>query len=140
MNRIRLLGRSAFTYYQKKNFSLNQPFLKTGNNSDLKISQACVERLTEIAKNKQFLRITVDGGGCSGFQYRFDLDSNLEEDDEYFEKDGVKIVVDKMSLPFLKGSTVDYHEELIKSAFRIIENPQADTRCSCGASFAIKMP
>lgn len=139
MSLVRLMVRSAASFgYKniKRNFSIPSPNAE----ADLKISQACVDRLKKITSEAVFLRITVDGGGCSGFQYRFDLDSHLQDDDKCFEKQGVKIVVDKISLPFLKGSTVDYHEELIRSAFRIVDNPQADSRCSCGASFGIKMP
>lgn len=135
----RTLARYAFFCFQKRNFSQSQHFLQSENNNGIKITQACVERLKEIATNEQFLRVTVDGGGCSGFQYRFDLDSNIQDDDECFEKDGAKIIVDRISLPFLKGSTVDYHEELIRSAFRITDNPQAGSRCSCGSSFTVKM-
>lgn len=135
----RTLARYAFFCFQKRNFSQSQHFLQAENNNGIKITQACVERLKEIATNEQFLRVTVDGGGCSGFQYRFDLDSNIQDDDECFEKDGAKIIVDRISLPFLKGSTVDYHEELIRSAFRITDNPQAGSRCSCGSSFTVKM-
>lgn len=104
----------------------------------LNISNSCVERLNKIAPAGTFLRITVDGGGCSGFQYRFDLDSKFTEDDIIIEKEGAKVVVDNISLDFLRGSTVEYHEELIRSAFRIADNPQADSKCSCGTSFSIK--
>lgn len=135
----RTLARYAFFCFQKRNFSQSQRFLQAENNNGIKITQACVDRLKEIATNEQFLRVTVDGGGCSGFQYRFDLDSNIQDDDKCFEKDGAKIIVDRISLPFLKGSTVDYHEELIRSAFRITDNPQAGSRCSCGSSFTVKM-
>lgn len=135
----RTLARSAFFCFQKRNFNQSQHFPKAENKTGIKITQACVDRLKEIATNEQFLRVTVDGGGCSGFQYRFDLDSNIQDDDECFEKDGAKIIIDKISLPFLKGSTVDYHEELIRSAFRITDNPQAGSGCSCGSSFTVKM-
>ena len=69
----------------------------------------------------------MEGGGCSGFQYKFDLESgSVNEDDRLFERDGAKVVIDSTSLDYLNGSTVDYHTELIRSAFRIVDNPLAE--------------
>ncbi|XP_045472758.1 iron-sulfur cluster assembly 2 homolog, mitochondrial [Harmonia axyridis] len=108
--------------------------------ADLKITDTCVNRLRNITKDStEFLRISVEGGGCSGFQYKFDLDKNLSENDKVFQKDGVKIVIDEVSLGFVKGATVDYKEELIRASFKITNNPLAEQGCSCGSSFAVRL-
>jgi iron-sulfur cluster assembly accessory protein len=110
--------------------------------SELSLSDSCVRRLQTILKDKsENLRVFVEGGGCSGFQYKFTVESNKQinpEQDRIFQRDGVQITVDKDSLELLKGSTIDYQEELIKSSFRIVNNPNAEQGCSCGTSFSIK--
>ena len=82
------------------------------------------------------VRVTVSGGGCAGFQYGFDFDVTVAEDDFVFERDGACIVVDPLSLSFLQGSEVDYVEELIGASFQITI-PKASSSCSCGTSFAM---
>jgi len=82
------------------------------------------------------LRITVSGGGCAGFQYGFDFDAETHEDDHVFERDGIKVVIDEMSLELLAGGVVDFKEDLLGSYFSI-ENPNATSSCGCGTSFSI---
>ncbi|XP_076017732.1 iron-sulfur cluster assembly 2 homolog, mitochondrial [Genypterus blacodes] len=104
----------------------------------VQLTQACLKRLAEICDKGEYLRIHVEGGGCSGFQYKFSMDT-VNEDDRVFSQGGVGVVVDQDSLEFLKGSTVDFSQELIRSAFLILKNPQADHGCSCGSSFSVKL-
>ncbi|MEZ5647693.1 MAG: iron-sulfur cluster insertion protein ErpA [Alphaproteobacteria bacterium] len=82
------------------------------------------------------LRISVSGGGCSGFQYGFSFDSETTGDDLIFEQNGVRVVVDEISLELLAGAEVDYVDELIGASFQI-RNPNATSSCGCGNSFAI---
>ena len=82
------------------------------------------------------LRITVSGGGCAGFQYGFDFDAETHDDDHVFERDGIKVVIDEMSLELLSGGVVDFKEDLLGSYFSI-ENPNATSSCGCGTSFSI---
>ena len=87
------------------------------------------------------LRILVEGGGCSGFQYAFDVIRNDEVNEDegiVFEKDGVKVVSDEMTLEMINGSTIEYKEEMIRSSFEVVDNPMADNGCSCGVSFTPK--
>ncbi|CAJ1073612.1 iron-sulfur cluster assembly 2 homolog%2C mitochondrial [Xyrichtys novacula] len=103
------------------------------------LTESCVKRLGEIMEKGEYLRIHVEGGGCSGFQYKFSVVSKKNEDDRVFEQGGVGIVVDQDSLEFVKGATLDFSQELIRSAFLVLKNPQADHGCSCGSSFSVKL-
>lgn len=82
------------------------------------------------------LRVTVSGGGCSGFQYGFNLDEQVTADDRVFEADGVRVVVDEVSLGLLDGAEIDFVEDLVGSYFAV-RNPNATSTCGCGTSFAI---
>ena len=82
------------------------------------------------------LRIMVDGGGCQGFEYKFSLDANVTADDEVFERDGAGIIIDDVSLPFMKGAVVNYTDDLIGAHFEI-KNPNAKSSCGCGTSFSV---
>ena len=83
-----------------------------------------------------FLRIAVSGGGCSGFQYGFSFDDRKNEDDFVFERDGVAIIVDDVSLGLLNGAEVDFVEDLMGASFQV-RNPNAASSCGCGNSFSI---
>lgn len=102
-----------------------------------KVTPRAFERLQEIgaADQGKALRVAVEGGGCSGFQYEIALD-DISEEDLVLEGQGEKVVVDSVSLPFLAGATIDFTEELIGARF-VIENPNATASCGCGTSFSI---
>ena len=105
----------------------------------LSLTPAAAKRVAWIADRQDkpaVLRLAVDGGGCSGFQYRFELADGPEGDDSVSETDGVRLVVDAVSLDLVSGSTVDFVESLGGAAFKV-ENPQAASGCGCGSSFGI---
>ena len=101
------------------------------------VTQRAFERLAEIgaADQGKALRIAVEGGGCSGFQYQIELDEPAA-DDLILEGAGEKVVIDPKSLPFLAGATIDFTEELIGARFAI-DNPNAASSCGCGTSFSM---
>lgn len=96
-----------------------------------------VRELIEEEENADLsLRVYVTGGGCSGFQYGFSFDEEIAEDDAQIENNGVRLLVDSMSYPYLAGGVVDYTEGLEGSKF-IVQNPNAEATCGCGSSFSI---
>ena len=103
------------------------------------VTERAAKRIAEIVAGEaaaRALRVSVEGGGCSGFQYKFDLADAAEADDSISETGGVKLVVDPVSLDLIEGSTVDFVESLGGAAFKV-ENPQAASGCGCGSSFGI---
>jgi iron-sulfur cluster insertion protein len=103
------------------------------------LSPSAAARIALIAEKQgkpAALRLAVEGGGCSGFQYRFGLAESIEDDDLVVETDGVKLVVDPISLDLVAGSVVDFVDSLGGSAFKV-ENPLAAAGCGCGSSFAV---
>ena len=92
--------------------------------------------ITEEDNDALMLRVFVTGGGCSGFEYGFTFDEDLEEDDTVIENQGVKLVVDSLSYQYLTGAEVDFKEDLQGSRF-VVANPNAASTCGCGNSFAI---
>ncbi len=101
------------------------------------VTERAFSRLAEIGAGDegQALRVAVEGGGCSGFQYEIKLDAPAQ-DDLVLEGLGQKVVVDSVSLPFLAGATIDFTEELIGARF-VIDNPNASSSCGCGTSFSM---
>lgn len=109
------------------------------NAPDLVLTEAAARRIRALGEaegRRLMLRVAVDGGGCSGFQYRFDLVETTEADDRLIERDGAAAVVDEISLPLLAGSEIDFVDELVGAQFRV-RNPQAKSSCGCGVSFSI---
>ena len=103
------------------------------------ISERAARRIGEILKGEgsgAMLRISVEGGGCSGFQYKFDVDRAKTDDDLVIERENAVVLVDSASVPFLAGSEVDFVDDLIGASFRVV-NPNATASCGCGTSFSI---
>ncbi|ERN08986.1 hypothetical protein AMTR_s00153p00044690 [Amborella trichopoda] len=110
--------------FHQKNYSQQE---SSKPEDAIHLTENCIRRMRElhakeISGGEQMLRLSVETGGCSGFQYVFLLDDMQNPDDRVFEKDGVKLVVDNISYDFVKGSTVDYVEELIRSAFQLFSS------------------
>jgi iron-sulfur cluster assembly accessory protein len=106
---------------------------------DLTLSPDAARRIRAIGETEgrpMMLRVAVEGGGCSGFQYLFDLVDEAQPDDLRVERDGVAALVDEVSLALLKGSEIDFVDELAGAEFRI-RNPNAKSSCGCGVSFSI---
>ncbi|WP_296598278.1 iron-sulfur cluster insertion protein ErpA [Phenylobacterium sp.] len=107
--------------------------------TDVTLSSAAADRIRAIGAQEGrpvMLRVAVEGGGCSGFQYQFDLVDQAQDDDLKVERDGAAALVDVVSLALLKGSEIDFVDELAGAEFRV-RNPNAKSSCGCGVSFSI---
>ena len=103
------------------------------------VTDAAYGRIADInaeSGRAQALRVAVEGGGCSGFQYEITLADDVDAEDIVLEKDGIRVLIDPVSLPFLSNATIDYRTELIGARF-VIDNPNATASCGCGTSFSI---
>lgn len=108
--------------------------------ADISISEAAVDRINQLLESKANphlkLRVYIQGGGCSGFQYGFQFDDAAQEDDVEVEQSGIRVLVDMLSLQYLGGAEIDFKDDLMGSRF-LVNNPNASTTCGCGSSFAI---
>jgi len=103
------------------------------------VTERAARRIGEILGREPagtMLRVSVEGGGCSGFQYKFDMERAQAPDDTLIHRDGARVLIDQVSLGYLAGSEIDFVDDLIGAAFRV-NNPQAKASCGCGTSFAL---
>ena len=106
---------------------------------DVTVTERAAQRIGEILRREPagtMLRVSVEGGGCSGFQYKFDMERAKAADDVVIERGGAVVLIDQVSLGYLAGSEIDFVDDLIGAAFRV-NNPQAKASCGCGTSFAL---
>ena len=102
------------------------------------VSKSALKRIVEVSKknNKKFFRISIDGGGCQGFSYKFDFDDKISENDKVLDYNEVKILIDSTSLGFINDAKLDFVEDMIGSYFKV-SNPKATSTCGCGISFSV---
>lgn len=107
--------------------------------ANVSVSDAAAKRISAILKSdpdKTALRISVEGGGCSGFSYKYDLVDAQDADDIVIEKLGARVLIDLISLPYIGGSEIDFVDDLMGQSFQI-RNPNATSSCGCGTSFSV---
>ena len=107
-------------------------------NNNIEITKSAQDHIYKVltADKAKYFRISVLGGGCAGFQYKFDFDNKIKDDDVLIKTSKIEILIDNVSLKFIKSSKIDYVNELIGSSFKIT-NPQASSSCGCGTSFSM---
>ena len=107
--------------------------------TNITVSERAARRIGEILKGEPsgtMLRVSVEGGGCSGFQYKFDMERAKAADDLVIDRDGAVVLIDPVSVNYMAGSEIDFVDSLIGASFKVI-NPQAKASCGCGTSFAL---
>ncbi len=107
--------------------------------ASISVSERAAQRIGEILKGEPagaMLRVSVEGGGCSGFQYKFDIARAQEPEDLVIAREGATVLIDPVSVQYMAGSEIDFVEDLIGAAFKV-KNPQATASCGCGTSFAL---
>jgi iron-sulfur cluster assembly accessory protein len=112
---------------------------RTDQMEDITVTERAARRIGEILRREPLgtmLRLSVEGGGCSGFQYRFDTDSAQEADDLVVRREDALLLIDRVSLGYLAGSEIDFVDDLIGASFRV-NNPKAKASCGCGTSFTL---
>jgi iron-sulfur cluster assembly accessory protein len=120
-------------------WQLQAPPENTRDMSDITVTERAARRIGEILRREPpgaMLRLSVEGGGCSGFQYKFDIDNAKADDDVVIRRDAVVVLIDPVSLGYLAGSEIDFVDDLIGASFRV-NNPQAKASSGCGTSFAL---
>ena len=102
------------------------------------VSKSAIKKIVEVSKKnkKKFFRISIDGGGCQGFSYKFDFDDKISENDKVLDFNEVKILIDSTSLGFVNHAKLDFVEDMIGSYFKV-SNPKATSTCGCGISFSV---
>ena len=102
------------------------------------VSKSALKRIVEVSRKnkKKFFRISIDGGGCQGFSYKFDFDDKISENDKVLDYNDVKILIDSTSLEFINDAKLDFVEDMIGSYFKV-SNPKATSTCGCGISFSV---
>ncbi|MGL4323241.1 MAG: iron-sulfur cluster insertion protein ErpA [Beijerinckiaceae bacterium] len=116
-----------------------EPVAPAISNPDISISERAAKRIAKVLDTEppgSMLRVSVNGGGCSGFQYAFSFDQHKQPDDLVLERDGATVLIDSVSVPYMAGSVLDFVDDLIGQSFQI-KNPKATASCGCGTSFSL---
>ena len=115
---------------------------QASRSGQITLHKSAIDKLRDVSQGRGFpvaLRLRVESGGCGGFTYHFDVfpQKEIGKEDVVFDQSDQKVVVDDVSLSFLKNCEIDYHEEMVKSSFRVTKNSMADSSCGCGSSFSV---